>query len=371
MMLKRFLFALLPAVLAASCSVQPPLYLRESVEAKIVLETKLSVDVMWQVDWTAIWQYPWDESSFGPVGYTEPKSMCLHIFPLDANSQVKTHIVHNFSGTVTELPITGGVHDLLFHNNDSEALTFVNDEEHAQVHCTTREISSGLKDSSPVMSLDQKSKTKAERVMTPEPVILTPDPLYTLFDPARVISTRLEDYEYVDGRYLLRISGDLYPATYIYLFQIKLNNNNERVIGSNGGCALTGLANGVDVKTRESHTTTASIVSELHFDRSQDLMGARLICFGLPGCNPYDEKSIATAPESVHFLVLSVNYNNGTYKNIRIDVTDPLRELPLGGVIEMTLDVDDFPPEGGTSGGGFNALIDDWKKENGGTTVTN
>ena len=43
MMLKRFLFALLPAALAASCSVQPPLYLRESVEAKIVLRKKYHV----------------------------------------------------------------------------------------------------------------------------------------------------------------------------------------------------------------------------------------------------------------------------------------------------------------------------------------
>ena len=103
-----------------------------------------------------------------------------------------------------------------------------------------------------------------------------------------------------------------------------------------------------------------------------DLLGARVITFGIPGCNPYDDQSVAAAP-SEHYLVLSVAYNNGTYKNIHVEVTDQVRALPSGGVITVELDVDDFPPEEGEQGegGGFNALIGEWDEETGSHTIIN
>ena len=77
-------------------------------------------------------------------------------------------------------------------------------------------------------------------------------------------------------------------------------------------------------------------------------------------------------PEQSHFLVLNVAYVNGSWRNIRMDVTDQVRALPLGGVITLEIDVDDFPPdETAGGGGGFNALIGDWNEETGSTTIIN
>jgi len=47
--------------------------------------------------------------------------------------------------------------------------------------------------------------------------------------------------------------------------------------------------------------------------------------------------------------------------------------LPLGGVIELDVDVDDIPPESGTtgSGGGFDALVSEWSERTGATTIRN
>ena len=73
----------------------------------------------------------------------------------------------------------------------------------------------------------------------------------------------------------------------------------------------------------------------------------------------------------VHFFEFFFSIQDFQYKNIRIDVTDEVRALPLGGVIPLELDVNDFPPEGGTGGGGFSALVGDWNEETGSTTIIN
>jgi hypothetical protein len=357
------------------CRINPELHLREVADTRIVLETQVDVDVMWQVNWTTVWEYPWDEVKLGPVGYTIPNTMCLHVYPLDANNQIKSHIVHNFVGTSTELSITAGVHDLLFYNNDSEVLLFQSDEETGEVHCTTRQLSSGLKGSQHVLTALQKEagmlKNEVDS-LKPEAVRLTPDPLYTLYKPGFVVSDNPDDYEFIDGRYVLRVDGELEPATYIYLFQLALENNEGRVVGSNGGAALTGVADGVELKSRVAHTTTSTILADAYFDMGDNLMGARFVSFGLPGRNPYEGQTKAEGDEG-HFLVVNISYANGSWKNIRVDITDVLRELPLGGVISLNLDVNDFPPEGGSSSGGdgFDALIDNWDEETGETTIIN
>ncbi len=69
---------------------------------------------------------------------------------------------------------------------------------------------------------------------------------------------------------------------------------------------------------------------------------------------------------------MNVTYSTGAYKNIHIDLTKELRALPTGGVINLELDVDDFPPEGGETGsGGFNALVQDWDEHTGAVTIVN
>ena len=383
MTLKTIISLFLLVVTACGCSIQPPLHLRQNVEVAVALETKVNLNVMWQVNWEAKWSFRWNTEVLGPVGYTEPASMRVHVYPLDADGNRKDHSVLNFYGTSAEIPVIVGTYDLLFHNNDSEVLLFQTDE-NEQVHSYTRQISSGLKDSAPVMTSAQKAaaqeggtKADGDDTKTPaeEPVNLMPDPLFSLFDRGQEISADLSLYEYIDGKYVIHINGELQPSTYIYLIQIHLLNNGDRVIGSEGGAAVTGLASGVNLNTGINSSTTASVPFDVYTDRTLDMMGARMVTFGIPDCNPYDEESVNAAnadPEARNFLVLNVTYGNGTWKNVRIDITDKLRALPLGGVIDLELDVEDFPPEGGVeSGSGFQALIDGWEEEEGHTTITN
>lgn len=362
------------AVAVAGCSIQPELHLRKAVETRVVLATQVNVDLMWQINWEAIWDFNWDVRALGPLGYSQPGSMRLHLYSLGQDAERVRHEEHNFVGNMAMIEVTVGEYDLLFHNNDSEALLFRSEDELSPVYAYTRNISSGLKTSLPVLTLEQKRAgytTKADD-MEEEPVSLTPDDLFSLYDPTRFITDDPDKLVFENGRYILRIEGQLYPSTFIYLIQVRLHNNDGRVIGSGGGAAITGMSEGVNLFTRETEQGTVSVPMDVYMDKEQDLLGAKVYTFGIPGCNPYDEASVEAASDGPHYLVLNITYVNGSTRNIRADITDQVRDLPTGGVITLDIDVNDFPPDeraGGTDG--FSALIEGWNEETGSTTIVN
>ena len=376
-LIKKIVFAV--AILAAAgCTIEPILHLRKAIKTKVELVTSVNVDVMWQVNWQANWNFNWNVTTLGPVGYTVPASMRMHVFTQGPDGEPVSHYVHNFVGEQAQTEVFIGTHNLLFHNNDSEALLFRQDEELGDVHSYTRQLAKGLKASTRILTVAQKAATKADdepqkdTILLNEPVNLTPDGLFSLYDKNQVITDNLDDYEFEDGKYILKIEGSLDPHTFIYLFQIKLTNNASRVIGSAGGAALTGMAQGVDLMTGEAWEQTASYLTDVYIDKEQDMLGARVMTFGIPGCNPYDEASVASVTEGEHYLVLNVSYVNGSFRNISIPVTEQIRALPTGGVITLELDVDDFPPDESAGGsGGFEALIGDWDEQTGSTTIIN
>lgn len=373
-MRKRLLISalMLVAAFVTGCRIEPPLYLRTPVQSMVAVEADVNVNLMWQIDWKIQWTFRWDVEAMGPVGYQEDiEGMSLHIFPHDDQGGHLSHTQKNFVGKTTDIPFIVGVYDLLFHNNDSEVLLFREDEHTDDIYCYTRVISTGLKNSNPVKTLQQKLMgTKADgKAPENEPVTYMPDDLFSLYDKGRRITDNLDDYIYVDGKYVLLIQGELTPASYIHLVQVNLKNNEGRIVGS-GGAVLTGVADGVNLMTKTGASNTVSIPTEVVMDGERNMLGMRFCSFGIPGCNPYDQSSV-TQSVSEHCLVLNVIYANNSYKNISVDLTEQVRALPLGGVIVLDLDVNDFPPEGGeVEGSGFDALIDGWDDITAGATIT-
>ncbi len=371
---RPFISLLLAAVclpMATGCAIEPELHLKQPVEARVVLNAQVNVDLMWQVGWEALWDFHWDTEVLGPVGYEIPASIRLHVYPQGPDGAPVSHTEHNFVGHSTLLEVTPGTYNLLFNNNDSEALLFRSETDLSDIYSYTRTISSGLKASFPVLTVAQKlaADTKAGEPEE-EPVVLTPDGLFTLYDSSRHISANPADLVYENGRYILRIEGQLHPSTFIYLIQVRLLNNMGRVVGSSGGAAITGMAEGVNLMTQETEAKTVSVPMDVYMDKEQDLLGAKVYTFGIPGGNPYSKASMEEAPEGRHYLVINISYVNGSNRNIRADITDQVRANPTGGVITLDLDVDDFPPDESAGGtGGFNALIGGWDEETGSTTI--
>lgn len=374
--LKRIFLLPLLALTVVSCTIDPPLHLRATAETEMVLVTDITTDLYWQADWATQWQFGWAASVLGPVGYTMPKYVRMHDYTLGEDFEPIRHDFYNFNGTYGTTQLFLGVHNLLFHNLGSEVNLFRSETDLSDIHAYTRIISSGLKSSTPVMTAAQKAAaaTRADDIQIEEPVALAPDDLFTVYDYHREITDNLDDYELIDGKYVLKIKGELTPVTFIYLFQIKLNNNLGRVNGSMGGAALTGMADDVNLPQRMNSTTTNSVPMDVHLNKEDnpDLLGARVMTFGIPGCCPTDPASVAKAPAGKHYLVMNINFITGQYKNIRIDVTDQVRALPTGGVITLEIDVEDFPPEiidPPIQGDGLNALIAGWGEVTGGTTI--
>ncbi len=370
--------AIVALLILGGCTIEPLLHLRRVASTKVVMQTTITTDILWQLDWQAKWDYVWNASAYGPLGYSQPKGVRMHIYTLDDSGEPKSHNVYNFIGMQGQADVFVGIHDLLFHNNDSEVLLFRSENDLADLYSYTRVISSGLKASSLVQTVAQKmAATKADDEEIEENVTFMPDELFRLYDHAHAITDNLEDYDFEDGKYILRIKGDLVPATFIYLFQVRLINNLGRVAGSNGA-ALTGVADAVNLRTGETTATGVSVPMDVYLNTATDpdLLGARCLTFGIPGCNPYDDSSVAAAPAGKHWLVLNIAFKTGKYKNIRIDVTDQIRALPTGGVIPLEIDVGDFPPENtdppiDDGGGGFKPLIGDWNEETGTATIIN
>ena len=370
---RLFISALmLVAVLVTGCRIEPPLYLRTPVQSVVSVEADVNVNLMWQIDWNVQWTFRWDAEVMGPVGYKEEiEGMSLHIYPHDDKGAHMSHTVKHFVGQATDIPFIVGTYDLLFHNDDSEVLLYRQDDKTDDIYCYTRTISSGLKNSDPVKTLQQKMMgTKAPgKAPENEPVTYMPDDLFSLYDKGRRITDNLDDYIYVDGKYVLLIQGELTPASYIHMVQVNLKNNGGRIIGS-GGAVLTGVADGVNLMTKTGVNNTVSIPTEVSMDEDKDMLGMRFCSFGIPGCNPYEQNSV-TQSVSEHCLVLNVLYANSSYKNISVDLTEQFRALPLGGVIVIDLDVNDFPPGSGEGGGGgFDALITGWDDVTAGATIT-
>ena len=362
-------------LLACGCRIDPPLFLRQAIDLDIELQVDLDVDRKWQADWKARWIFPWNARALGELGYEAPASVRMHSYAQDAGSDVDPSKMFNFQGMSGRIRLIAGTYDFLFYNNDSEALLFDTKILPDDVYAYTRVVSPGLQLSSPVLTaLQKRAGTKADVEMkaADDPVVLQPDALFSLSAPEQTVSDDPADCELVDGHPVVRFRGTLTPATYIWLIQIRLLNNAGRVIGSTGGCALTGMAEGVDLKTNVSGATNVTVPTDVHVESAADpdLLGARLVSFGIPGCDPYDPASIAAAPAGEHFLVLNVAYNNGTSKNIHVDLTDQVRALPTGGVITLELDVDDFPPESGGQGSGFSAIMKDWDEHVGEFVIT-
>lgn len=374
----RVISTLALLLLVCGCRIEPPLHLRQAVEVNVRLTTSVKAEFLWQTDWDSRWQFDWDEDTWGPLGYQMPKSYRMHIYTQGPDHQPVSHRSYAFMGTSGEVSVFLGVHNLLFHNNDSEVLLFRSEDDLSDIYGYTRIVSSGLKATTPVKSLAQKqaaTKAGVDEDMPEEAVAFEPDDLFALYKPDFELTDDLSQYEYVDGTYIIRINGDLVPESFIYLIQVRLQNNFGRVVGAVGGAALTGVAQEVNLVTSERGSDAVTIPTDVRINRDKDpdLLGIRVHSFGIPGCNPYDEVSVAAAPEGKHFLVLSVTYFDYTYKNIRVDITDAFRALPTGGVINLELDVNDFPPESGdgsvTGGGGFKPLMDDWKEERGGFDI--
>lgn len=334
----------------------------------------INLDLLWGLEWKTQWQYLWDESLYGPIGYTEPTGVRANVYTLNEERERIRYTTRNFGNEGGRVSLTTSkTYDMAFYNNDTEYILFSTDESNAYYHATTR-------------SNARAAYTRAYAHYN------QPDLLFGTFLQDLYVTEDPEAYEIHydnDGSpyYVYHVHADLTPYTMIYLCQVMVLNNEDengkRITGCQG-ISMNGLSGGVDLFTRMTDSTNLVTITQeetrpMQTDRDLtlpdgtktvgDIMAARILTWGLPGIDPLANVATRTYAEpraSVH-AGIGLTLRNGNVYTIEEDITEQIRKRPAGGVITIVIDADELPDNivGGEPkpGGGFDASVENWENE--------
>ena len=165
----------------------------------------------------------------------------------------------------------------------------------------------------------------------------------------------------------------LKPVTYIYLPQIILHNNHNKIVNVDGSGNLSGMARTVNINTGISGSDAVTVHYNVRFkpyclkdQEVVDIIGGRLMTFGMCDLNPNAITRQEDIPENRrHFMDVTMLFNNGIDSTFVFDVTDQVRQKYKGGVLTIELDMDTIPVPSRSGGSAFDAVVKDY--EDGGT----
>ena len=352
-----------------------PLYLAQRGTLYVDVSVyNIQLDLLWGVDWKTEWQYMWDESLHGPLGYSEPSGVRANVFSLNESNE-------RFNYTTRNLPKSGGrvnlttrqSYDMVFFNNDTEYILFYSDDANDYLYATTR----------------SNAKTAYTRAYAhynqPDQLFGTYlHNLYVTDDPdAYTIHYDANGYPY----YLYNITASLTPYTFIYLCQVMLLNNNDeegkRIIGCNG-ISADGLAGGVDLFSRVTDSLNLVAITQEDVKPIQanrplrlpdgtqtegDIFAARIMTWGIPGIDPLEKVMARTEvqPQDSIEVGIGLTLRNGNVHSIQRNITELIKRKPAGGIITIVIDAAEIPDsiigEKPKPGGGFDASVDNWENE--------
>ena len=379
----------------AACTIEPPLQLVDRQTNGNFELNKVSLDlkVLWSYDisydWQAEWYYGWDlvdETIFGSFDVQEPTAFNIRRYftgenPYAPHTSVLADMVY---GTRFEARYKYGYYDILVWNdvNTIDGVQSLHYDETSSLEYVTAYTNQ----SNQPTHAPHKAQTQSPSY----------SPGYAFYQPEFLFSGHYEDLHVSDdpndydslivetNTWYKYVPLFLEPVTYIYLPQIILHHNKNRITDVDGSGNLTGMARSVNLL---DHITSQDAISVNHSLRMKkgieyedtikherenvDVVGGRVITFGLTGLNP----NAITRANSSHaqmmrsdiknFLEVKFHFNNGADSTYVWDVTEKVKERYKGGVITLHIDCDTLkvPNRNGPSGSGFDATVKDFEEE--------
>lgn len=347
----RIYILLIAGLLLASCSDmhEPMIHMTAKVDIIPKVEQNIQLDMMWQADWQSKWQVDWDTSTKGELGYTAPSTYHFNYYRANGNTFLGQR---DMASESTRINLADGKYNLLTYSNDYNYIHVTTSDDYQQVTAHTI--------SDPYYSLPDSVSAKWNMQHMP-------DPIFAMFATDVTVSDKLEDYTYIpeEDVYVLKLNTQLEPRVYIYLIQLELRNNSRKVIGCNLA-TITELASSIDLATGETgneaiaHQFTTVFQDAAASDKNsrstktapnEALIGGRLTTFGRP--------KDSERPNVCYFSFQFANGMTGFYP---IDITNQIKELPKGGVINLSLDMASIEPPKGS--GGWSIGIGRWNDDN-------
>lgn len=364
--------------LFACCIREPELHLFDAGDVNVSLpEIQLELDVYWdyetayglQYDWRKEWYYGWDETDeelFGKIGYSTPDIFMLRRYftdfePYGPHTSVLANTV---KGYVYKGKFNWGFWDILVWNDIEtpdgvQSLLF--DEQTTLDYVTAYTNQTMF-----------STRYEAPRYTHS---FYQPEDLFSAYERGIEIDRGLKGFEYdpVSDVYIKKLSMVLEPITYIYLTQLILHHNRNRVVNTDGMGNLTGFGRTTVINTGIAGDDAISVHYQNRFkanclkeDEVVDIIGGRLMTFGICGQNANRIKRRADVNDTVrHYLDMNLQFNNGMDSTFVFDVTEQVRRRWKGGVITVELDLDSVSIPTRRGGSAFNAVVKDY--EDGGT----
>ena len=366
-------------IVLVSCEREPVLHLHEGgepihIEIPII---DLDLQAYWDYEfeygitynWKAEWFYGWDAIDyqiFGNIGYTDPKVFNLRRYytyddPKAPHSQV---LANTIEGTSFRGQYNFGFWDLLVWNDvvTIDGVQSLNFDE-----TTTLEYVTAYTNMSMVPARYQAPKyTRA---------FYEPEPLFSAYAQDIEVNENLDGFEFDTERnvWVKRLDMLLHPVTYIYLPQIILHNNRNKIVNVDGSGNLSGMARTVVLNSGNSGSDAVTVNFNMRFKtncdmngESVDIIGGRLMTFGMCNVNPRYIKNYTEVKDSLkHYIDVTMQFNNGIDSTFVFDLSEDVRKKYKGGVLTVELDMDTIPVPSRSGGSAFDAVVKDY--EDGGT----
>lgn len=360
-----------------ACSPEPPLHLYDGGDINVSLPmVKLDLETYWDYetiygvyDWRSEWYYGWDaadEELFGRIGYAEPEIFLLRRYYL--GSQPYTPHTNVYATTVKGNSFHGkynwGFWDVLVWNDVTtpDGVQSLNFDEQTSLDYVTAYTNQTM----------TPSRYQAPRYTR---AFYQPEDLFSAYEQGVDINRDLRGFEYdaENDVYVKRLNMTLEPITYIYLAELILHNNRNKIVGVDGMANLSGFGRSTVINTGVVDEDPVTVYFNTRFKtncdmngEAVDIAGGRLMTFGICGQNANRIKR----PEDVvdanrHFLDMTMLFNNGMDSTFVFDVTQQVRNRWKGGVIRVELDMDSISVPMRSGGSAFNAVVKDF--EDGGT----
>lgn len=363
----RILLVMTSLLVTTACKEMhdPELHPSGKVRIELEVEQEVQIENMWDIDWQADWLFKWDEDIYGKIGYTDPETFHMDYFTAGTNSHIGQRDV---LGNRVNLSLGYGFYDMLFYNNDYELIRIDEAPDWSAITAYT--------ETNPYASAPQ---SMIRRDMS---IRQMPEQLFAVLHEGVEISDRIEDYTWIpeEGIWLMSIKSVLLPRVFIYLVQVELRNNKSRVTGCRsltieGLAESTELLSGINSTETISHQFAANAQRIDNDDGSTtELFAGRMTTFGIPGYMPWKEytkmKNSGTRGASLvspttprNICHIELRYANGGVLAVPIDVTEQIWDQPVGGVIKIVLNIDDYEPPEQPSQGGIDIGVGGWDED--------
>lgn len=356
-----------------SC-IKPPLLLPGEKVVVVPPTVVTDMEIVWNldVDWRVQWYYGWDKIDtelWGDLDYPDPTRFDVRRYFLGNTPHAPHKDVDPFTVTGKSFTRTFefGYYDMLIWSLiDSKTQTQVvtineDDIENVTASTTvTRSISLTRADDRPTALYNQ------------------PEIFYSAYERDMYISRNYEDYDYYDEvkrAWVKHLNCTLNPLVYIYMVQIiVLNNEDGRVRGVSGDCAISAMASGTSVNTGHTFNSPCMVYFNARMKKDitvngqrADIIGGKLTTYGLCDMDGYSADTRAqyqgSRGELPNHLYFDLLLSRGS-KTISVDVTEQCQSQCHGGVITVYIDakaIEDTPsdvPSG--SGSIFHPTVEDY-----------